>query len=226
MLCRFVVVLCNVSLWPCLALRLVAVCRPCWGCFSQQAKNVTTAAHLERQTATRASDGSWASELHDLVINGFFQVGGLLYPTTLNDKDEAVNLHFRVLIRLLEKRVQSLSAYYLKPPLRYAGALLSEHEGRVLQQMDREWSMILEAEKALASGAHVPPLQAMHWRLPSVNRLLCLLNERAHLTDAGAQAASDDKASALHLLKLCCRHLGDTRVIENSHQMMKDAGLW
>ena len=198
-------------------MRLVELGRPCWSAFSHRAKYLCSAADLMKDTATKSSAGDWQDEIHNLIFHGFFEVGHL-YPSLLSDESEALNLHFQCLVELVGRRVQSLAAYYLRPPLRYSGALLNGKEEEILTQMKLEWSMVLEAENC---GKNVPPLAAMHWRLNSVNRLMLLLNERSFLSSQEASAAAADRAGTLHLLRLCSCHLGDTRIIENGHQMAK-----
>ena len=200
--------------------RLVFLGRPSWTAFTYKAQHVCTAADLLADTAKRAGHGLWQEEIHNLIFHGFFEVADL-YPSLMSDESEAVQLHVRHLVDLVGRRVQSLAAYYLRPPLRYAGALLREKENETLEQMRAEWQVVLEAEKQAASGQPVPALASMRWRHNSINRLCMLLNERAHLQSSPGHSQASDKSSVLHILRLCSAHLGDTRVVENCHQMTK-----
>ena len=83
--------------------------------------------------------------------------------------------------------------------------------------MQSEWRMLLEAESTEAAGALVTPLSFLHWRQNQVVRLLYLSNDLAQ-----SSTSSSSVSTVLHLLRLCVSHIGDTVVIENSHQQAKD----
>ena len=105
--------------------------------FSLSVRTVKTAHQFMQDTAARASSNTWAEELHMLLHDGFFHVSHL-YPECFCPLETALDMHFRCLMKLLEKRVQSLSSYYLKPPLRWAGALQPATRHQTLQKMATE----------------------------------------------------------------------------------------
>ena len=132
---------------------LVSLCRPCWSCFAARAKGVKTGLQLQQDYASKASASRWAEELRKLLDNGFYGACKTLYPTTLQDVGKALDVRMQMLMKLLEKRLQSLSAQYCRPPYRYAGALLPEKTAETMQAMSRDFGMLLEAERQLASGS-------------------------------------------------------------------------
>ena len=132
---------------------LVGLGRPCWSDFALRAKNVKTAAQLQDHTAHKASSPAlWANEVHKLLDNGFYAICQVLYPACIPDLGHGLEIHFGFLMRLVEKRLQSLSAHFLRPPYRYAACLVPELQAETFQKMDREFQMLLQAEEALAKG--------------------------------------------------------------------------
>ena len=84
-------------------------------------------------TARRTVGKLWAEEVHHLLHDGFFRIGHL-YPDLLGNLDAALNMHYVCLLKLVEKRVESLASAYLRPPHRYAGALSQESLGEGQEQ--------------------------------------------------------------------------------------------
>ena len=62
-------------------------------------------------------------------------------------------------------------------------------------------------------GEAIGPLSAMFWRGNNLVRLLFLVNEFD---------LANGTLKAKDLMTFFCSHLGDTAIIENSHQQMKD----
>ena len=82
--------------------------------------------------------------------------------------------------------------------------------------MQADWKLLEAAKCKQAEGELISPLQFMRWRQSNVVRLVFLANDVAQWTTAS------NNNTAIHLLKLCICHLGDTAVIENTHQGAKD----
>ena len=184
---------------------LVFLGKPCWDVYSHRAKHCKTPQQVEADTVAKASSDGWAAEVHALLDNGFYGTSQL-YPSLLEDEDIALEQHFSCLCALLEKRVQSLSSFYLRPPIRYAGIL-----------MQQEWDCLLAAESEHAQcKSIIQPLTVMHWRLNQVNRLAFVTCERDRVLQG------NDTAS---IIKLCVCNIGDTAIIENIHQQAKDTQL-
>ena len=143
--------------------------------------------------------------------NGFFEAADLYPHSSADTEQEALDIHFGFLTSLLEKRVQSLSAYFLRPPIRWAGALNADGRLAALQmeKLKAEWDLVLQGEQMLASGKTLKCLEAVHSLRNNVTRAIALAAE--HSADA-----------ALDLLKFVTCHIGDTAVIENTHQQAKD----
>ncbi|CAE7263564.1 unnamed protein product [Symbiodinium sp. CCMP2592] len=168
--------------------------------------------------AKRAGTKLWAEEIHAVIGNGFFDGPQKLYPARFLSNEEegqCISLHFR-------RRVQSSASYYLRPPFRYAGALLAESRETTLRQMHADWAAVLKAEKAMAGGAGMEPLKEMHWRLNSVNRLIHLIRDMAEVASTTAERRAYNN-QVVELLTFVSTHLADTVIVENTHQMAKDA---
>ena len=159
---------------------VITLGRPCWSEFTARARDLKTPQDVEQDTVSRSSGHGWASEIHDLLLNGFFHVQNL-YPSF--PEDEHLHRHMSFLLGLLEKRVQSLSGSYLMPPFRWAGVLsLNPNTSKkTLTRMRQEWSWLLAAERQSAEGQSLKPLQMMHWRRNNVYRLLLLAAEQDNL---------------------------------------------
>ncbi|CAE6958908.1 unnamed protein product [Symbiodinium sp. CCMP2456] len=205
------------SMWKCKL--LIAIAGPCWTFFSHKAKEVKTPQQVQLEFATRSAGHGWAEEVAELLDNGFNRIESLYHGQSFpsdGNEDQCLDMHYSFLTALLCKRVQSLSAYFLLPPMRYACCLHPTPETKTGSQekMAREWKWLLKGEELQAAGQDVPPLDLMHWRKRSVVRLLFLAQER------------DEKlgtAEASHLLQTFTCHVGDTRIVENCHQIAKDS---
>ena len=195
-------------------LLIVTLVRPSWTSHAKQAREVKTAQEVQDYTAANAL-GGWAQELFALIDNGFHGLEKLYsgHRYTADNEQACLDMHFSFLRLLLSNRAQSLASCYMLPPNRYAGALTVEQRELVLQQMAQEWDLLLKGEALAAAGHELPPLELMHFRLSTVVRMLLVAQERDGLTGG---------AEALHLLKVCCCHIGDSRFIENTHQKAKE----
>ena len=69
-----------------------------------------------------------------------------------------------------------------------------------------------------ASGAGgMACLEVIHWRMNNLHRLCCLANEMHQM-----QRLPEDSNPALEILRAATCHIGDTTIVENSHQQAKD----
>ena len=147
---------------------------------------------------SKASSTLWASEIHDLMVNGFFGLVDVYrFDCEPGSQASLVDCHFDVLVKLMNKRCQSLTATYLLPPLRYAGVLDPAKALETQQIMLREWNFLLKA-----------PLQAMNWRLATLPRLCFLASERS-------------LEEVANIMKCCTNHIGDSALVENVHNQAK-----
>ena len=73
----------------------------------------------------------------------------------------------------------------------------------------KHWTYLLEAEAASQAGVQIEALDHMHWRWSPVVRLVLMSFEQA-------------MAQGQQLMKVLCKNLGDSRLIEVAHQQAKD----
>ena len=83
--------------------------------------------------------------------------------------------------------------------------------------MQAEWETILEAERVMANGMEVRPIELSCVARTSLQRLFYLTNELDIL-----QHKQGTNRVAATLAKTACQHPGNTVIIENSHQKAKD----
>ena len=185
--------------------------KPMWSVFSYRAKHVTRPQDVETDFVLKSSSQQWAAEVQAIICNGFFDCGNV-YKFCCVETEELIDIHYDLLSTLLSKRVQSLSAAYLVPPIRYAGVLKPEMLEQTSNLMSQEFSALLKAEAMEASGSKLKPLGHMHWRLSSVARICYLAQER-------------NRGELHDLMKCICCHVGDTSLVENVHKEAKDLGL-
>ena len=193
--------------------------KPCWSAHSSMASKVLTPDQVASFTMSK-SQGDWVSEMFGLVLNGFHSPPVLkkLYPFQLASEATQkvrVSMHFDFLVKLIAKRSMSLAAQFLRPPLRYAGLLCSDHvtSKNVQNKMEAEWKVLLGWEDQDRSGTFVRGLDALHFLGTSIARLAFMLNEQDLLSNT---------SNAAKVLKACVCHFGDTAVVENTHQGAKD----
>ena len=193
--------------------------KPCWSAHSSMASKVLTPDQVASFTMSK-SQGDWVSEIFGLVLNGFHSPPVLkkLYPFQLASEATQkvrVSMHFDFLVKLIAKRSMSLAAQFLRPPLRYAGLLCSDHvtSKNVQNKMEAEWKVLLGWEDQDRSGTFVRGLDALHFLGTSIARLAFMLNEQDLLSNT---------SNAAKVLKACVCHFGDTAVVENTHQGAKD----
>ena len=160
---------------------------------------------------------AWSEELHQLILAGWHDISDLYscsFAETEHELQEEVQQHFNFLVRLLKMRTQTLCCLYLLPPYSFAGLLVDHLEQETSATMDQQWELVLRAEADAAAGAQVLSLKNMHWRLNTVYRLVHCLNQRARRLQLAP-------AEARHLVWRCVEHLGDSAIVENTHQIAK-----
>ena len=161
--------------------------------------------------------GGWKEELLGLVKTACFDTKVLrkiyFHHDTLTD--EHLAKHAKFMLELVSRRAKSIIGTYLKPPWRYAGLLEEGFMSSTLALMVDEWKLLLSAESQVSHGNDIPPLQTLHFLQSSFCRLHFLAAERDNLV----QASDSD---AILLTKVACQHVGDTVLVENTHQKVKD----
>ena len=198
---------------------IVVLANPCWSSHSWMSKHLLTPTDSAKHTIAK-SNGAWKAEICELVLQGFFSRSNLkrLYPfqaTSEATQKARLQIHFDFVVNLMAQRASSLSSQYCRPPIRYSN-LLSTNEAVVCatqQQMQREWTMLLEFEGKDLEGKHVKSLSSLHCLQGALCRLCFLLNE----TDC--HSGSHEAAK---LLKPLIVNFGDTLCVENTHQSAKD----
>ena len=164
---------------------------------------------------------AWAFELSEMVHNSLWREDGLQH--LFDDfclHQEALFWHTDFFDKLLEARAMSLLVFHTLPPSRYHHSLSSSPAlaKRAHEQAVREFDCLLQAEAAKASGAKMAVLDIMPWRLNPVARAVLL----AYDQDERAHRAGTATAAGPALQKVLAQTLGDTKMVENSHQFGKD----
>lgn len=164
--------------------------------------------------------GGWKIELLELVKHGCLdsKVLQTIYFQDGSSTEANLEKHGKFLVTLLSKRAKSLLGTYMKPPWRYSGLTDPAMHEQVQSTMLQEWRLLLAAEEKFANGEDICILQSLHFLKSSFVRLQFLAAERDSLVPNLHHSNSD---SAL-LARVACCHLGDTVVIENTHQKVKD----
>lgn len=191
---------------------------PMWDMYSAMSKSVQQPADVLNFTI-RMATGGWKQELAAITCHGCFDIGVMrkLYFTDGSDNEEHLKKHHTFLVTLLNKRAMSLVGTFCKPPFRYAGLARPDTEVEMRKVMNAEWKAIQEVEGLAAQGKQALPLNYMHFLQTSFSRLHYLANE----IDIVNNLAGDASHGVL-LSRTACKHLGDTVVVENTHQKCKD----
>ena len=140
-----------------------------------------------------------------------------LYGGTEVGTAKNLAIHHALLIKLLNMRAISLTGTFLRPPMRYACLCREDKADTTSKQMQAEWETILEAERVMANGMEVRPIELCYFARTSFQRLFYLTNELDIL-----QHKQGTNRVAATLAKTACQHPGNTVIIENSHQKAKD----
>ena len=190
------------------------VCKPIWSCHTQCTQNVVTPLqHAEYQC--QLTMGGWKDELVQVLQNSFQSTNLFrkLLPDTLHP--ERLPTLFSFATKLVAKRGLSLASVSMRPPLRYNGILLPQHQWSTMFTMNQEWQHLLVLESQQEAGANIQPLEQCHFLRSSWVRLQYHLNEEACM-------AGQPSHAQLMQQKVAIQHFGDSRIIENAHQGAKD----
>lgn len=192
--------------------------RTLWTNYTSMAKNVKTAEQVQDHLVKMVA-GGWKAELAGIVRHCLSNVSMMkkLYADSDDVSQEHLNQHWKFICQLVSERAVSLVAQCCKPPWRYAGLCKAESYAATSIQMQQEWELILLAERLAAEGHNIKPLDQMHFLGTTFVRLHFLANE---LDIKGGLGFED--AHAVLLAQTACRNIGDTVIIENTHQKMKD----
>ena len=189
------------------------VCRPIWSLHTHCTQNVVTPLqHAEYQC--QLTMGGWKDELVQLLQNSFqsTKLFRKLFPDCLHERLPAL---FSFATKLVAKRGLSLASVSLRPPLRYNGLLLPQHQWSTVSTMNQEWQHLLVLESQQEAGANIQPLEQCHFLFNSWVRLQYHLNEEAYNT-------GQPSAQTQLMQQVATQHFGDSRIIENAHQGAKD----
>eukprot|EP00438_Fugacium_kawagutii_P012197 Skav225480 [mRNA] locus=scaffold3604:370079:372376:- [translate_table: standard] len=164
--------------------------------------------------------GGWANELISLIKHGCLdtQVFKKIYFQEGTNTEANLEQHGKFLFNLLTRRAKSVIGTYMKPPWRYAALTDLQMFSETFHRMLKEWKLILAAEQMAASGQEVMLLQSMHFLQSALCRLHYLAAER----DSLIPGIHMDTSDAAFLAKVATHHVGDTVIIENTHQKVKD----
>ncbi|CAE7250380.1 unnamed protein product [Symbiodinium sp. CCMP2592] len=164
----------------------------------------------------RAQDNGWCLELVKMAKHSF---GDSVALTKMfrSEEESTVQLqwiqsYFR---SLCKQRAMSLFAEMQVPPLKWAGLLAAspERSRAALRAAKREWGIVMHAEAAWARGEDVPILDSVVWQRIPLVRLLGMAIERC---------GDNVSEEARGLMTLFLQTLGESRVVENTHQTAKD----
>ena len=192
--------------------------RPLWSKYSHLAADVNTAGQVQDHMVYMAL-GGWKQELADICSHCFFNVEVMkqLYGNPDDATEDHLQMHCKFAISLISERAMSLVAEFCKPPWRHAALCSAEHFLAGSERMQQEWECILVAENLAAEGHRIEPLGQIHCLQTAFVRLHYLANEMDRKSGLGHGAAN-----GVLLAQTACRHVGDTVVVENSHQKVKD----
>ena len=192
--------------------------RPLWTANSFMSQHVRSPREFQEFVMGMAS-GDWQVQLQDLVVHGFFDVPTMkkLYGGTEVGTAENLAIHHALLIKLLNMRAISLTDAFLMPPMRHTCLCREDKADTTSRQMQAEWETFLEAERVMAHGMEVRPIELCYFARTSFQRLFYLTNELDIL-----QHKQGAKRVAATLAKTACQHPGNTVIIKNSCQKAKD----
>ena len=200
---------------------LMTVVKAAWKYHADRARSVKSAKDVLAFNIGAAGSMLWAAELEETVNNSLWR------STELSHLFEDFCVHPSALLwhcdffdKFLEARAMSLVSFHTLPPNKYHHALsrdrqmsISAHKAAV-----KDFKALLGAEAADAGGAPVHALAYMHWRPNPVARsILLAYDQDEHLHRYGTQLAAGPS-----LQRVLAQTLGDTKMVENSHQFGKD----
>ena len=164
--------------------------------------------------------GGWKHELLELMKAGCTDTTTFqnIYFQDGTSTDSHWQKHSKFLFHMLGKRAKSVLGTYMKPPWRYSALTDPGLAESVQATMLHEWNLILDAELKASQGDDICILQSMHFLKSSFVRLHFLAAEKDSLVPNLHHSNSD----AALLSKVATNHIGDTVVVENTHQKCKD----
>lgn len=188
--------------------------RSMWTFYTKKTKEVKTCGDVRDHVISMVG-GGWQKELADILAHFCYDMPMLqkLYADSDDCTQEHFDKHFTFMTSLLGARAKSLVAQFCKPPYRYAGLCKHETKKPTQEVMQSEWLKILEIEEEIAKGKGYPPMSLMHFVNTPWCRLFFLANER------DLKLNTED---AILWAQAAIENVGDTIVIENSHQKVKD----
>ncbi|CAL1134907.1 unnamed protein product, partial [Cladocopium goreaui] len=193
---------------------VMQVCRATWKHHALRARTIKSPSDVFQYNVACSTQWKWAEELEDMVRHGCFDREELFqqfHEEPGEDRKGLLAEHANFLEELLCVRGSSLAVAALTPPMRYCGTLSPDpaEAAKAIQQVQKEWRVLLEVESAVAAGGTVPFLDSLVWRKSPFVRALFLAYE---------QGLEQGCALQMHLAK----NLGDSRVVETAHSKCKD----
>lgn len=189
-----------------------------WTRYTRKAKDVKTADQVQDYVVKMVL-GGWKEELLDIASQCLCNVTVMkkLYLDEDLMTEGHLQKHWKFTVSLISERAMSLVAQCCKPPWRYAALCWPETFADTQKRMQGEWGVILQAEMLQAMGHAIWPLEQAHFLKTAFVRLHFLLNE----SDLGLGLGHGD-ANAVLFSQTATRNIGDTVVVENCHQKVKD----
>ncbi len=207
----------NIAIKDC----VLAVGKASWKHFAERARELLSPDHILEYHIACSARGFWKAELAEMIQQSLWDAKNLEHLVAKwQMHPDALEWHVDIFEKLLEARSMSLVAFYCMPPALYHH-LLSPNPAEARQAHDlalSHYKRILHAEEAEAGGTNVEPLASIYWRLNPFIRTLYMAYEQDK--QLGLVMTGDSKA--LRLQKVVSRNLGDSRLIENTHQHGRD----
>ena len=193
---------------------LLTVCRATWKHHASRAREIKSPQQVLQWNIAAATDKAWAAELEDMVRHSCWERKGLhqqFHEEAGEDRSGLLPEHANFLDELLCTRTNSLAVSSLWPPNRYNGTLSFDPSkaAAALQQVDEEWTALMDLEAGIAQGGVVSFYESLVWTKAPFVRALFLAYEH----DAGWGCA---------LQRQVAQNLGDSRGVEVAHSNAKD----
>lgn len=200
---------------------ILSVGRATWKHFAERSRQLLSPAHILEYNISCAFRSYWVSELADMIGQSLWDPRNLdhVLPKWCMHSD-ALIWHTDIFDSFVEARSMSLAAFHCMPPALYHH-LLSPIPSVARAAHDlalKHYKHLLAAEEAVAGGADVQPLDSMYWRLNPLIRSIYLAFEQ----DEAQQLVLTAGSKALRLQRVLAKNLGDSRLIENTHQHGRD----
>lgn len=140
---------------------VMQVCRATWKHHALRARTIKSPSDVFQYNVACSTQWKWAEELEDMVRHGCFDREELFqqfHEEPGEDRKGLLAEHANFLEELLCVRGSSLAVAALTPPMRYCGTLSPDpaEAAKAIQQVQKEWRVLLEVESAVAAGGTVP----------------------------------------------------------------------